>query len=219
MSAPHGSNYDRLLALERQVAALSQRLAAINARPTFGEFPMQHWWAKTYSDSPEEYPLPVANTFDIRFIDYGVDSWAPGDRTRSSFPRSAARQATAGTHDGRFILPDKIVPVIRDNRRRWWIVGSEGIEYVGRLTTSLAHASSATMEILDWNGTKWIRTPFTMEVHDYFLNAGESALAEKTKVSVRMLRPGGYYVMAAGCDVDSNADSEYDAEEEEEEEE
>jgi hypothetical protein len=65
------------------------------------------------------------------------------------------------------------------------------------------------MEILKHNGTKYIRTGFEMTVHDRYLNTGKT-LAAKTKVDVRLERPGRYDVVNAYCAADSNADSVYD---------
>lgn len=205
--APISKLQHRLEVLERQLHHTRQQLDAIVTRQALLGKPEQLRLVHTYK-SEGSYPAPVGNTFDIRFLDGALDTWSPGERTATYTERSATGQSVATTFDKRWILPAKTcVAALLNNK--WWIVAGPGLSYFGRLNGSLSQGSSASMQVLDYNGTRLIDSSYDMTVYDYFLNASDTALEAKTKVKVDMLFPGRYYVTAAGCDVDSNADTVY----------
>lgn len=203
----------RVELLERQLRHQREQLdKLIDLRSALAATPQQVRLVRTYASTPESYPTPPANTFDVRFLDTALDVWSPGNRTPTFSARSESRQTTASTYDGRFILPDKDCVAALLNEH-WWIVDGPGLHYHGRLLAALSKDGSASMEIIEWNGTKYIRTGFTVTVYDRYLNTGKT-LADRTKVDVRLEYPGRYDVVNAYCAADDNEDSVYDEEEE-----
>lgn len=201
----------RLELVERELRHAQQLLQAV-ARVGAVNTAQQVRVVKTYASTPESYPAPPANTFDIRFIDTALNLWSPGTRTPTLTPRSDDAQSIASTLDQRFILPDKICVAALLNEH-WWIFEGPGLEYFGRTKSSVGKGGSVTIDILDYDGTKWLNTPFDLEVNDKFLNA-EQSLDTKTKVQVRMEYPGKYFIVNALCDADDTDDAEYVPEEE-----
>jgi hypothetical protein len=204
----------RLAALELELRQLRHQVALHDARSAATRPPEQTKFVKTWRSSsyPSGVGDPVGNTFDIRFCDAALDTaWNPGAHTLNYTPRSATKQAVATTFDRRFVLPDEICLAVLLNGHHF-ITAGPGLFYFGRLNSSLVKDGSSTIQLLRWNGTKLIDTDFDLTVRDCFLNATDDALAAKTKVLCHMLYPGRYYVTAAGCDVDSNADVIYQAE-------
>jgi len=53
-----------------------------------------------------------------------------------------------------------------ERRRGWWLAVLNG---------SLAHGSTATAEIVTWDGSAWQRSGETITVQDYFLNTSDTA--------------------------------------------
>lgn len=205
----------RLEHLERDLIETRQQLASVQARQALLTQGEQLRFVKT-GKYEGEYPSgtgdPVGNTFPIRFCDADLGtSWFYGAHSPTFPPRSATKQAYACAFDKRFILPDQDCLAVLLNEH-WWILAGPGQFYFGRLNAEVSQGGGATMQLLNWNGTKLIDTDFDLAVYDYFLNAGDDPLEPKTKVLAQLIYPGRYYITAAGCDVDSNADELYQAE-------
>lgn len=206
---PHGHAVDRLAELERHNAALERRLAALEARDPFVGPIEQVWIAKTYSSSPEGYPSPPANCFDIRFIRPKLDVYSPGDRTATLTPRSADAQAVACAYDGRYLLRDTLCEVARIGTR-WWIIGAAGLEHFGRTKASLSKGGTVDVDLLTWNGTKLIDTGKDLVgVQEIFANDADT-YETKTKVLMRLLTPDQYFIVNAWCAADDTEDSAYE---------
>lgn len=194
MTVTPGSAGSRLESLERELARLRALVDAAGGRTAVRAAPLVYTLAKTFKTG--QWPAPPANAFDVRFLDIELDTWSPGTRTVTTTPRSASAQAVAATFDGRYLLPDKVVELARFNRR-WWVVGYEGLEYFGRLQGDLAKGGSATIDILEPDGTD---TGYDLTVWDRFLNSDTTLLAN-TKVKAR-LEAQKYWVENAFCKAD-----------------
>lgn len=212
MASFHGPDRDRIAQLERENAAILNRLAALEGRDPFVDNVDQVWLAQTYSSSPEGYPDPPADTFDIRFIRPKLDVWSPGDRTPTLTPRSASGQSVAAAYDGRYLLRNTICEVMRIGTR-WWIIGSAGLEHFGRTKSSLSKGGTVSVDLLQWNGTKLIDTGKDLTgVQDKFLNSNQT-LGTPTKVQVRLEYPGKYFITNANCAIDDTDPEDYAEEE------
>lgn len=88
----------------------------------------------------------------------------------------------------------------RRGQRGRWHGDSQRIAAVGRLNAELEQGGTAEVSIWEHTGSVWEDTGEDVEVHDWFLDTGQSLNADD-RVAITRIRQGIWVVTAVWCPV------------------